>query len=130
MVGTNDAERPADETGGERGTPMAERRAPMAQSRAPMVESRPPVGEGRSPVGNRSPPVVHGPWRGFLLQRSGDLKIRELLSTLRARVHVLLQRDSLSEAEISVEEHGERLASVLTIHDEGHPRNLVEHDTP
>ena len=81
-------------------------------------------------MGKRRPPVEHGPWRGLLLHRFGDLKIRELLSALRARVHVQLQRDSLSEAEIPVEEHGERLASVLTIHDEGHPRSLVEHDTP
>src|SRR5262249_11733322 len=75
-------------------------------------------------------PVVHGPWRGLFLPRFGDLKIREPLTALRARDHVLLQRDSLSEPEVPVEEHGERLASVLTIHDEGHPRSLVEHDTP
>jgi hypothetical protein len=90
-----------------------------------MVESRPPVEEGK-----RRPPIVHGPWRRLLLHRIGDLKIRELLSALRARDHVLLQRDSLSETEVPVEEHGERLASVLTIHDEGHPQSLVEHDTP
>jgi hypothetical protein len=36
-----------------------------------------------------------------------DLKIRQLLPALSARVHVQLQRDSLGEAEGPVEEHGE-----------------------
>ena len=49
------------------------------------------------------------------------LKIRKPLPALPARVHVKLQRDTLRERDVPFEEHGERLASVLTIHGEGSP---------
>jgi len=60
-----------------------------------MVERRPPVGEHEPPVGKRRPPVVDRPRRGLLLHDFHDLKIRQLLPALPARVHVQLQRDSL-----------------------------------
>src|SRR6266508_2594017 len=77
MVGTNDAESLADETGGESGPPMAESRPPVAECWAPMVESRAPMGERRPPVGKRRPPVVDRPRRGLLLHDFHDLKIRQ-----------------------------------------------------
>jgi hypothetical protein len=43
----------------------------------------------------------------LLLHDFDDLKIGELLPALAARVHVQFQRDTLGEAEVPVEEHGE-----------------------
>jgi hypothetical protein len=62
---------------------------------------------------------MNRPRHSLLLHDLDDLKIRQLLPALAARVHVQLQRDTLGEAEAPVEEHGERFASVLTVHDEG-----------
>jgi hypothetical protein len=52
---------------------------------------------------------------------SEQLKIRKPLPALPTRVHVKLQRDTLRERDVPLEEHGERLASILTIHGEGSP---------
>jgi hypothetical protein len=51
---------------------------------------------------------MNGPPRRSLLRYDfDDLKIRQLLPALSARVHVKLQRDALGEAQGPVEEHGE-----------------------
>jgi hypothetical protein len=58
---------------------------------------------------------------GLLRHRPEYLEIREPLPTLPARVHVQLQRDTFGETDVPVEEHGERLASFVTVHGEGVP---------
>jgi hypothetical protein len=50
---------------------------------------------------------MNGPRRSLLRHDFDDLKIRQLLLALSARVHVQLQRDALGEAEGPVEERGE-----------------------
>jgi hypothetical protein len=50
---------------------------------------------------------MNRPRHSLLLHDFDDLKIGELLPALAARVHVQLQRDTLGEAEVPVEEHGE-----------------------
>jgi hypothetical protein len=50
---------------------------------------------------------MNGPRQRLPLHDFDDLKIRQLLPALSARVHVQLQGDSLGEAEAPVEEHGE-----------------------
>jgi hypothetical protein len=49
------------------------------------------------------PPVTNRARRSLRLHDLDDLKIRQLLPALSARVHVQLQRDSLGEAEVPVE---------------------------
>src|SRR6266508_554683 len=95
MVATNDAESLADETGGKSGPPMAKRGPPMPKRRPPMAKSGPPMDERRStmsehgpPVGERRPPVVARSRRGLLLHDFHDLKIRQILPAIPARVHV------------------------------------------
>jgi len=73
----------------------------------PLREHKPPVGQGEPPVPEDWPPVMNGPRRSLLRHDFDDLKIRQLLPALSARVHVQLQRDALGEAEGPVEEHGE-----------------------
>jgi len=73
----------------------------------PLRERKPPVGQGGPPVPENWPPVMDEPRRSLLLHDFDDLKIRQLLPALSARVHVQLQRDALGEAEGPVEERGE-----------------------
>ena len=53
---------------------------------------------------------------GLVREQPEGLEIGELLLALRACVHVKLEGDSFREADVPVEERGERLASVLAIH--------------
>jgi hypothetical protein len=53
------------------------------------------------------PPVTNRARHSLRLHDLDDLKIRQLLPALSARVHVQLQRDSLGEAEAPVEKQGE-----------------------
>jgi hypothetical protein len=88
----------------ESGPPLTECRPPMGEcGPTPVHEHKPPVGQGEPPVRQDWPPVMSGPRHSLLLHDFDDLKIRQLLPALFARVHVQLQRDSLGEAEVPVE---------------------------
>jgi len=67
---------------------------------------------------------------GLLRHGPEYLEIREPLPTLPARVHMQLEGDTLGETDVPVEEHGERLASFVTVHGEGVPSDPGGNDTP